>query len=303
MLPGLAVGHQRRPPAASAAHPAVPSHHGWAHHRNGASLVKLPPVRVKKRRAWTSDEARRFLESARADDDPYYAALVLVLVLGLRKGEMLGLTWKDVDLQTGELTIDMQLQRVGHQLLHRETKTPGSEAVLPLPDICAVALIRPRAVQDTVRELAGAAWHRLDFVFTTRYGTPIEPRNFNRYWDRRCDAARVRRITVRDARRTCASLLADLDVHPSGGDADSAARAVRHHDGDLHRGVAGRDPRCAQAAREGVGAMKGSLLYFAAVCAAFEAVRPVQLPADLRFGGPPGTRTPNLWIKSQQLCH
>jgi integrase len=60
----------------------------------------------------------------------------------------------------------------------------------------------------------GDAWQDLGFVFTTRYGTPIEPRNFNRYWNRRCDAAKVRRITVRDARRTCASLLADLDVHP-----------------------------------------------------------------------------------------
>jgi integrase len=43
---------------------------------------------------------------------------------------------------------------------------------------------------------------------------PIEPRNFNRYWDRRCLAAGVPRLTVRDARRTCGSLLADLDVHP-----------------------------------------------------------------------------------------
>jgi hypothetical protein len=41
-----------------------------------------------------------------------------------------------------------------------------------------------------------------------------QPRNFNRYWDRRCDLAGVRRITIRDARRTCASLLADLDVDP-----------------------------------------------------------------------------------------
>ena len=77
-----------------------------------------------------------------------------------------------------------------------------------------MALVRHRATQDAVRDMAGALWHRSDFVFTTRYGTPIEPRNFNRYWDRRCDEAGVRRITVRDARRTCASLLADLDVHP-----------------------------------------------------------------------------------------
>jgi integrase len=51
-------------------------------------------------------------------------------------------------------------------------------------------------------------------VFTTRYGLPVEPRNFNRSYDSRIRSAGVRRITVHDARRTCASPLVDLDVHP-----------------------------------------------------------------------------------------
>jgi integrase len=51
-------------------------------------------------------------------------------------------------------------------------------------------------------------------VFTTRFGLPVEPRNFNRSYDARIVKTSVRRITVHDARRTCASLLVDLDVHP-----------------------------------------------------------------------------------------
>ena len=51
-------------------------------------------------------------------------------------------------------------------------------------------------------------------MFTTRYGTPIEPRNFNRSWDARCAKAGVRKITVHDGRRRCGTLLADLDGHP-----------------------------------------------------------------------------------------
>ncbi|GIF41916.1 tyrosine-type recombinase/integrase [Actinoplanes xinjiangensis] len=181
---------------------------------NPATNVKLPSVRSKKRRAWTSDEARQFLESARGDKDPFYAAYVLVLVLGLRKGEMLGVTWPGIDLDAAELTVDMQIQRVGKELLHRETKTPTSDDTLPLPEICAVALRERATAQNSAKKEAGEAWQPTDLVFTTRFGTPIEPRNFNRYWDRRCDLAGVRRITIRDARRTCASLLADLDVHP-----------------------------------------------------------------------------------------
>ncbi len=99
-------------------------------------------------------------------------------------------------------------------MLHRETKTESSDATLPLPDICVVAL-RQRHVDETiVRTTAGVAWQGSKLVFCTRYGTPIEPRNFNRYWNRRCVKAGVRPITVHDARRTCGSLLADLDVHP-----------------------------------------------------------------------------------------
>ncbi|SCF32018.1 Site-specific recombinase XerD [Micromonospora matsumotoense] len=182
--------------------------------RNAAALVKLPPVRRRRGRAWTSDEARRFLESARADRDPLYAAYVLILVLGLRKGEVLGLTGDAVDLAAGELSIGWQLQRVGGQLLHRETKTQTSDATLPLPDICAAALdLRQQARKNDCDE-AGIAWQGSRLLFTTRYGTPVEPRNFNRSWDARCARAGVRKITVHDARRTCATLLVDLDVHP-----------------------------------------------------------------------------------------
>ncbi|SCL14919.1 tyrosine-type recombinase/integrase [Micromonospora inyonensis] len=182
--------------------------------RNAAALVKLPPVRRRRGRAWSSDEARRFLESARVDRDPLYAAYVLILVLGLRKGEVLGLTEDAVDLAAGELSIGWQLQRVGGQLLHRETKTQTSDATLPLPDICSAALDLRQQARRNDRDQAGIAWQGSRLLFTTRYGTPVEPRNVNRSWDARCARAGVRKITVHDARRTCATLLVDLDVHP-----------------------------------------------------------------------------------------
>jgi integrase len=182
--------------------------------KNVVTMTRLPARRRRKRKPWSSDEARTFLESVRHDDNALYAAYVLILVLGLRKGEVLGLSWNDVDLDMGELAVSKQLQRVRGELLHRETKTEASDATLPLPPICVTALKQRQAVQDRAREAAGEAWTRSDLVFTTRYGDPIEPRNFNRYFTARCAAAGVRQITVHDARRTCATLLVDLDVHP-----------------------------------------------------------------------------------------
>lgn len=182
--------------------------------KNPAVPVTLATVRRRRGRSWSSDEARKFLESARADEDSLYAAYALVLVTGLRKGEALGLAWEDVDLHAGKLTIGRQLQRVRGKLLHRDTKTQASDAALPLPDICVAALRSRNSQRDEARAAAGKAWHENDLVFTTRHGTPIEPRNFQRSWQARCDRAGVRPITVHDARRTCATLLADLDVHP-----------------------------------------------------------------------------------------
>jgi integrase len=66
---------------------------------------------------------------------------------------------------------------------------------------------------DADRDHAGDGWIDTGLVFTTRHGTPIEPRNFGRSFDRCIVAARVPRITVHGTRKTCASLLAALDVH------------------------------------------------------------------------------------------
>jgi integrase len=73
---------------------------------NPAAVIRLSSRdeqrrRRRRRHSWTVDEARCFLESARRDDDMLYAAYVLVLALVLRRGEVLGLTWDRIDLDTG----------------------------------------------------------------------------------------------------------------------------------------------------------------------------------------------------------
>jgi integrase len=179
------------------------------------SLLKISrPRKNRKVKPWSVEEAQQFLESARSALDAHYAAFVLILVLGLRKGEVLGLTWELVDLDHEQLYVGEQLQRVRRQLLRREVKTEASEAPLPLPGICVAALRLRRAEQDRDREQHARRWQETGLVFTTRYGTPVEPRNFNRAFDLRIVKAGVRRITVHGTRKTCGTLLAALDVHP-----------------------------------------------------------------------------------------
>lgn len=182
--------------------------------RNVAALRRVAKPRRRKVKPWSVDEARQFLESARTRHDPLFAAYVLILATGLRRGEVLGLRWQDVDLDNAEMTIAWQLQRVRGQLHHRETKTEASDAVLPLIDVCVSALKGRREDQDRSREAAGEEWTETGLVFTTRTGRPVEPRNFNRSFAKAVAHAKVRSIPVHATRKTCASLLVALDVHP-----------------------------------------------------------------------------------------
>ncbi len=182
--------------------------------RNVAALVRLPVPRTDRPLIWSVDQAREFLESAHADGDPHLAGYVLLLTLGLRRGELLGLAWDDVDLDRREATIAWQLQRIDGHLLRRRTKTKSSEATLPLPEICVTSLLDRMELDRSWRAEAAEAWQDNNLVLTTHHGMPIDPRNFHRMFKSRARRAGVPVIPVHSARRTCASLLVAMNVHP-----------------------------------------------------------------------------------------
>jgi integrase len=182
--------------------------------RNVASLVRVRVPRPVRQLVWSVEDARTFLDSAKRDDDPLFAGYVLLLVLGLRRGEVLGLAWEDLDLEAGEAFVRWQLQRVGGELLRRSTKTASSTAPLPLPDLVVSALEQRKVTEARWRLAAGEAWSGSGLVLTTRLGDPLDPRNFHRWFKARAEKAGVPVIPVHATRRTCASLLVALDVHP-----------------------------------------------------------------------------------------
>ncbi|MFJ3697566.1 tyrosine-type recombinase/integrase [Streptomyces sp. NPDC090052] len=192
--------------------------------KNVASLVKVPKPRRRRIKPWSVAEAGQFLTDAAARDDNLLAAWVLVLTLGLRRGEVLGLTWESVDFEAGVLYIDHQIQRAGRQILHRETKTEDSDDFLPLPALCLKALRMRRAQQFGDQQAAGELWQDVHgLVFTTKYGTPIEPGNLTRMFALRARRISLRAIPLRNTRHTCSSLLVALKVHPK-----VAQRILRH---------------------------------------------------------------------------
>ncbi|WP_255574124.1 tyrosine-type recombinase/integrase [Austwickia sp. TVS 96-490-7B] len=93
-------------------------------------------------------------------------------------------------------------------------KARSSEAVLPLPQTCVDALLDPAKRQAVEAARLGEVWQPSGLVVTSSIGTPMDPRNFYRKFKERAAKSRVPVIPVHSTRRTCASLLVHLGVHP-----------------------------------------------------------------------------------------
>ena len=133
----------------------------------------------------------------------------------------LGLRWVDVDLVNGRVVITKALSRVGTNLALRDVKTESSAASVPLPGELVAILRRHRRDQFGDAQVARA--NTLGLVFTTKNGTPLEPRNVNRAFEALCRRADVRSIRLHDLRHSCATLLFAMGV-----EAATVQRILRH---------------------------------------------------------------------------
>jgi integrase len=181
-------------------------------HRNVATLVNPPRIQRQEMKVFTPDQAKVFLDYVKGHR--LEALFWLALTLGLRRGEILGLHWSDVDIDAGTLRVNQALLRVNGKLLLSEPKTEKSRRALPLPSLLIASLRAHRSRQLEERLRAGEHWQQTDFVFTTQIGTPIEPRNLNRTFDALLKNAGLSRIRFHDCRHTAATILLSQGVSP-----------------------------------------------------------------------------------------
>lgn len=182
--------------------------------RNAAALSE--PVRSEhaEKHTMTVAQVNRLLDTARGTR--YEAAVVLLVTLGLRRGELLGLQWSDVDLKAGTLRIARALNRTNNGLEISATKTARSDRTLLLPPVTIAALRSHRARQSEQRIALGEHWVDGDWVITNGWGGPVDPDNLRKRFVALCDAAGIGHWSPHDARHTAGSLMfehgADLKV-------------------------------------------------------------------------------------------
>lgn len=173
--------------------------------RNVCDVVDAPRFARKEMKTWTPDEIRRFLTTA--EGDTYSPIWLLYVTTGLRRGEALGLRWRDIDLAAGRLNVVQSVVDVGGHVTIQEPKTSAARRNVRLSPACLATLKDHRTRQLERRLQAGPAWTDHDLVFTTGEGSPIQPRVLARAFDVLQAKAKVQRIRLHDLRHTHATLL------------------------------------------------------------------------------------------------
>lgn len=147
---------------------------------------------------WNLEEVRRFL--AANTDDPYLPAWLLALTCGLRRGELLGLQWRDIDYAQSLLHIRRQRILVDGVVYERPPKSRAGIRDIPLPREIANALQAHRR-----RQIAGKL---SNYVFADATGAPISARTIAKQHNLAIQRACVRHIPLHGMRHTMASLAA-----------------------------------------------------------------------------------------------
>jgi integrase len=179
--------------------------------RNVARNVRMGTPRPRRFEPLTAEEARAFLTAT--DEHRLHALFELALRTGLRKGELLGLRWEDLDLTGGTASIRRTLQRTNSAgLTALPTKTQSSERRIALPTPCLRSLEQHRERQDRERREAGETWQASGYVFTRPDGNPIEGATLTRHFNTLLRRAKLRRIRFHDLRHSAATLLLEQGV-------------------------------------------------------------------------------------------
>jgi len=180
--------------------------------RNVAELADPPKARSREMKTWDAAELRTFLESVRPHR--LYAAWLLASTTGLRRGEILGLHWRDIDLAAARLSVRSTLVMVNNTPTWSTPKTAKGRRSVPLPAETVAALRAHRAQQGKERLALGPGYDDGDLVFAREDGTVLHPDTFERTFDRLAAEAGLAPIRLHDLRHTYATLALSAGIHP-----------------------------------------------------------------------------------------
>jgi integrase len=200
---GLSVATRRQVHAAL--HKALRDAVRWGRLvRNPADMANPPRAERSRAQAWTAKELGRFLEHVR--HDRLFPLWRLAATTGMRRGELLGLTWRCLDLEGARLSVEQQLVPTAGGCAFGPPKSPRSRRTIALDEETVRVLRKHREAQVLERDFAGDAYVDHDLVFADELGGAIRPPRLTEWFGKHRKAAGIPTGTLHVLRHTAATL-------------------------------------------------------------------------------------------------
>ncbi len=181
--------------------------------RNPADAVEPPKIERHEMHTMSESDMHIFLEFAKST--PYYALFYTALFTGMRRSELLGLRWSDVDLTLCQLSVTRALHQLQDgSLIFREPKTAKGRRLISLSPSTVIVLREYREQQETIRQALGVTLTDDDLVFCHVNGKPLLPNVISHAWTKLAGRTGLKGIRLHDARHTHASLMLKQGIHP-----------------------------------------------------------------------------------------
>ena len=173
---------------------------------NAAKDVDRPKREDKEMLVWTADELGQFIRSI--EGKHFYPLLRTAAFTGMRRSELLGLKWRDVDLDQAVIRVRRVRYKDGYEMIEEErTKSKRGRRVIDIDPVTVRVLDRWAEVQDRERQAWALAWQDTGAVFTAEDGKAFHADRVAQAFERFVKAAPLPKIRFHDLRHTHASLL------------------------------------------------------------------------------------------------
>ena len=180
---------------------------------NPAEGVRSPRIPRPQVRVWNEREVAAFLEATRGNR--FYALYYVALATGMRKGELLALTWDNVDLEAGVIYVRQSLAELaGDRPRIGDPKSASAHRRVPIDPSTVEVLKELRQQQEEEKRVAGAEWEEHNLVFCTHLGRPYYRGTVWWAFKRAVKRSGLPYIRFHDLRHTHATLLLRQGVHP-----------------------------------------------------------------------------------------
>ncbi len=181
--------------------------------KNPTERVKCPPIDKKEKDTWTPEEVKKFL--AVCNELRWKVAFSLAIHTGMRRGEILGLKWNNVNFETGTVKVEESLAYTKEQGLYFKTpKTTNSIREVVIPASLISLLEELHHEQKKIKLRMGPAFQSFNLVISTVDGKPVHPRNFARSFAGLIKKADVKIISLHGLRHTNATILMKQGINP-----------------------------------------------------------------------------------------